>query len=92
MNALLGVAWSCLYVGALVIVLQSGEERGTAGGIFQATLNLCNAIGPLLGGLIAQYWGYRGVMFFAAGLGVAGMFTALPEAGKTGDVDAGAKN
>lgn len=30
-NALLGVAWSCLYVGALVLVLQSGEERGTAG-------------------------------------------------------------
>ncbi|VFU18066.1 Putative transporter (fragment) [anaerobic digester metagenome] len=89
-NALLGVAWSCLYVGALVIVLQSGEERGTAGGIFQATLNLCNAVGPLLGGLIAQYWGYRGVMFFAAGLAVAGMFMALPEAGKTRDVDAGA--
>jgi MFS family permease len=80
-NALLGVAWSCLYVGALLIVLRSGEERGTAGGIFQATLNLCNAVGPLLGGLIAQQWGYRGVMFFAAGLGVAGMFVALPEAG-----------
>jgi hypothetical protein len=29
-------------------------------------------------------------MFFAAGLAVAGMFMALPEAGKTRDVDAGA--
>jgi MFS family permease len=93
-NALMGVAWSCLYVGALVIVMQSGEERGTAGGVFQATLNSCNAIGPLLGGLIAQYWGYRGVMFFAAGLGVVGMFVALPGAGKTktgGSGDAGAE-
>lgn len=77
-QALLGVAWSCLYVGALLIVLRSGEERGTAGGIFQSTLNLCNAVGPLMGGLIAQGWGYRGVMFFAAALGVAGMFTAIP--------------
>ena len=76
--ALLGVAWSCLYVGALLIVLRSGEEKGTAGGIFQATLNLCSAVGPFLGGLIAQGWGYRGVLFFAAALGLAGMLAAVP--------------
>jgi len=77
-QVLLGVAWSCLYVGALLIVLRSGEERGTAGGIFQSTLNLCNAVGPLTGGLIAQGWGYRGVMFFAVAVGVAGMLVAVP--------------
>ena len=74
----MGVAWSCLYVGALLIVLRSGEERGTAGGIFQSTINLCNAVGPLLGGLIAQEWGYRGVMFFAAALCLGGLFVAVP--------------
>lgn len=78
-QALLGVAWSLLYVGALLIVLKSGEERGTAGGIFQSTLNLCAAIGPLLGGLIANGWGYRGVMIFAAALGLLGMFIAVPK-------------
>jgi len=77
-QVLLGVAWSCLYVGALLIVLRGGEEKGTASGIFQSTLNLCNAIGPLLGGLIAQGWGYRGVLFFAAALGAAGMLVAVP--------------
>lgn len=77
-QALLGVAWSCLYVGALLIVLKGGTERGTAGGIFQSTLNLCNAIGPLTGGLIAQGLGYRGVMFFAAALGIIGMLIAIP--------------
>lgn len=80
---LLGVSWSCLYVGALLIVLRSGEEKGTAGGIFQSTLNLCNAVGPLLGGLIAQGWGYRGVMYFAAALALAGMFIAVPAKRKT---------
>ncbi|MDD3654566.1 MAG: MFS transporter [Desulfotomaculaceae bacterium] len=78
-QALLGVAWSCLYVGALLIIMRSGEARGTASGIFQSTLNLCNAIGPFLGGVIAQGWGYRGVMFFAAALGVAGMLAAAPK-------------
>lgn len=74
----MGVAWSCLYVGALLIVLRSGKERGTAGGIFQSTINLCNAVGPLLGGFIAQGWGYRGVMFFAAALCLGGLFVAVP--------------
>lgn len=76
--ALLGVAWSCLYVGALLIVLRSGEEKGTASGIFQATLNLCSAAGPFIGGIIAQGWGYHGVLFFAAALGLVGMLAAVP--------------
>lgn len=80
---LLGVAWSCIYVGALLIILRSGEERGTAGGIFQSTLNLCGAVGPLLGGLIAQGWGYHGVMFFAAALSMAGLLVALPPGWKS---------
>lgn len=78
----LGVAWSCLYVGALLLVLRSGEERGTAGGIFQSTLNLCNAVGPFLGGLIAEWWGYRGVMLFSAALGMLGLLVAVPGAGR----------
>jgi MFS family permease len=78
LQVVLGVAWSCLYVGALLIVLRAGKEKGTAGGIFQSTLNLCNAVGPMLGGLIAQGWGYRGVMLFAAALCVGGMFVTVP--------------
>ena len=77
-QALMGVAWSCLYVGALLIIMRGGKEKGTAGGIFQSTLNLCNAVGPMLGGIIAQRWGYRGVMFFAAALCLGGMFVAVP--------------
>ncbi len=77
-QVVLGVAWSCLYVGALLIVLSSGEERGTASGIFQSTLNLCNALGPFIGGAIAQAWGYRGAMFFAVVIGLAGLAVSLP--------------
>jgi len=78
-QVVLGGAWACLYVGALLLVLQASPERGTASGVFQATLNLCNAIGPVLGGLIAQQWGYRGVMFFAAAMGVGGLMMAVPK-------------
>lgn len=78
-QVVLGAAWACLYVGALLLVLRIGREPGTASGLFTATLNLCNAIGPLLGGIIAQYYGYRGVMFFAAAIGVGGMIVAVPK-------------
>ncbi|GAW30121.1 MFS transporter [Carboxydocella sp. ULO1] len=79
---LLGIAWSGLYVGALLLVLSSGQERGTASGLFTATLNLCGTLGPFLGGLVAQFWGYRGVMFLAAALSAAGMLVAVPQAVK----------
>jgi len=78
----LGVSWSCLYVGALLIVLGSGEDKGTASGIFQSTINLCNALGPFIGGVIAQGIGYKGVMFFAAFITVASFVTALPKSDK----------
>lgn len=81
-QVLLGVTWSCLYVGALLIILRSGEEKGTASGIFQATLNLCGAVGPFLGGFIAQGWGYHGVMLFAAALGIVGLMVAVPQTQK----------
>jgi MFS family permease len=78
----LGISWSCLYVGALLIVLGSGEDKGTASGIFQSTINLCNALGPFIGGVIAQGIGYKGVMFFAAFITVASFLAALPKPGK----------
>jgi MFS family permease len=77
-QGMLGVAWACLYVGALILILESGEDRGTASGIFQATLNFCATVGPFLGGLISQGWGYRGAFFFAAALSAAGMAVAVP--------------
>ncbi|MEW6048962.1 MAG: MFS transporter, partial [Bacillota bacterium] len=52
-----GVGGSCLYVGALLAVLETGEEHGTASGVFQSTLNLCGSLGPLLGGAVSALWG-----------------------------------
>jgi MFS family permease len=76
-QAILGFSWSFLYVGALLLILKKGEEKGTASGIFNATLNLCNAVGPFLGGVIAQVWYFQGAMFFAAGIGFIGLLTNL---------------
>lgn len=71
-QGLLAAAWSGLYVGALLLVLRAGVERGTASGGLVATLNLCEAVGPLWGGAVAEIWSYRAVMGVAAGLSLAG--------------------
>ncbi|RDV84177.1 MFS transporter [Ammonifex thiophilus] len=71
---LLAAAWSALYVGALSVLLREGEGRGTAAGALIGMINLCGALGPLVGGLLAYYWGYRAVMIFAALLSLVGLW------------------
>jgi MFS family permease len=43
---LLGIAWSCLYMGALVYLLKTSKERGSTTGLFLASMSLANGIGP----------------------------------------------
>ncbi len=75
-QALLAVAWSCLYVGALLLLLKNNDERATATGILFSTMGLSGAAGPFLGGLVAQLWGFLPLMYIAAGLSLAGLLVA----------------
>lgn len=77
LQVLLGFSWAFLYVGSLLIVLRSGEEKGTASGVFFSAINLSGAVGPLLGGIISQFFGYRAVMLFAATITLVGLLSAL---------------
>lgn len=71
-EALLALAWSSLYVGALLLLLKNNEERATSTGILFSTISLAGAAGPFLGGMVAQFWGFRPLMYFAAGFCLAG--------------------
>jgi len=72
-QALLALAWSCLYVGALVLLLKHNEEKATSTGILFSTMSIAGAIGPFLGGMVSEFWGYQPLMYFASGLCVAGL-------------------
>ncbi|MEW6173261.1 MAG: MFS transporter [Bacillota bacterium] len=76
MQALLSLAWSMLYIEASVLLLRSGEEKGTAAGIMVGTTNLCMAAGPFMGGFLSSLWGYHAPMFAAAALSFAGLLWA----------------
>jgi len=77
LQVVLGFSWAFLYVGSLLIVLRSGEEKGTASGGFFSAINLSGAVGPLLGGAISQFFGYRAVMFFAAAITLVGLLPSF---------------
>jgi len=76
-QALLACSWSCLYVGALLLLLKNNEERATATGILFSTISVSGAVGPFIGGLVAQLWGYQPLMFLSASLCLAGLVMAI---------------
>ena len=70
---LLGIAWSALYVGSLLHLLEKNVERATSTGVLGSTISLAAVIGPLLGGSISEFFGMRAVFLFACALTLAGL-------------------
>ena len=54
-----------------------GRERGTAFGIWGATIGLAVAIGPLVGGLLTEYAGWRWIFFVNLPIGAICVLGAL---------------
>ncbi len=74
---LLSVAWSFLYVGALILLLKNNVEGATATGVLFSTISVSASIGPTLGGLVAQFWGYQSLMHVAIGLCLTGFIVNI---------------
>ncbi len=66
LQALLGVSWAFLYTGSLIYLMNRNIEKATSTGIFHSLRGLSGIFGPILGGVIAQIWGFKEVMYFAA--------------------------
>jgi MFS family permease len=70
---LLALSWALLYVGTLAWVMGRNVERSTSTGLLHSTASLANVIGPLIGGVVSQSWGYGATMVLAALLSLAGI-------------------
>ena len=75
----LGLGFSASITTAIVYIadLVPKSSRGLAFGIGTTMMGLGYSLGSLLGGVVAQYWGYRSVYFVAALLSVIGFVIAL---------------
>src|SRR6476661_3129913 len=78
-RGLQGIGGAAMFSVSLAILSQEfhGRERGTAFGIWGATIGLAVAIGPLVGGLLTEYAGWRWIFFVNLPIGAFCVFGAL---------------
>src|SRR6266481_5893484 len=72
-RGLQGVGGAAMFAVSLAIISQEfhGRERGTAFGIWGATVGAAVAIGPLVGGALTTYVGWRWIFFVNIPIGIA---------------------
>ena len=80
-----------MFAVSLAIISQEfhGRERGTAFGIWGATVGMAVAIGPLVGGALTTYVGWRWIFFVNVPIGIACVVGGLRELHETRDEERG---
>jgi EmrB/QacA subfamily drug resistance transporter len=86
-----GIGGAGMFAVSLAIISQEfhGRERGTAFGIWGATIGAAVAIGPLVGGALTTYVGWRWIFFVNVPIGVACVAGGIQELRETRDDEAG---
>ncbi|HJQ85214.1 MAG TPA: MFS transporter [Candidatus Binatia bacterium] len=74
-----GIGGAIMFAVSLAILSQEfhGRERGTAFGIWGATVGAAVAIGPLVGGALTSWAGWRWIFFVNLPIGVACVLATL---------------
>ena len=87
-----GIGGAGMFAVSLAIISQEfhGRERGTAFGIWGATVGMAVAIGPLVGGALTTYVGWRWIFFINIPIGIGCVAAGLRELHETRDEEHGA--
>jgi EmrB/QacA subfamily drug resistance transporter len=82
-----GIGGAAMFAVSLAIISQEfhGRERGTAFGIWGATVGAAVAIGPLVGGALTTYVGWRWIFFVNVPIGIACVAGGIYELHETRD-------
>jgi EmrB/QacA subfamily drug resistance transporter len=75
-RAFQGVGGAAMFAVSLALVAQefpAGRERGTAMGVYGATIGMSVAVGPLVGGALTDSLGWRWVFFINVPVGLAAL-------------------
>ncbi|MEV4616163.1 MFS transporter [Kitasatospora sp. NPDC049258] len=75
-RALQGVGGAVMFAVSLALVAQeflAGRERGTAMGIYGATIGVAVAIGPLVGGALTDSLGWESIFYLNLPIGAAAL-------------------
>src|SRR5918911_1530777 len=73
-RALQGIGGAVMFAVSLALLAQefpAGRERGTAMGLYGATIGVAVAIGPLVGGALTDSLGWRSIFYLNVPIGAA---------------------
>jgi EmrB/QacA subfamily drug resistance transporter len=86
-----GIGGAAMFAVSLAIISQEfhGRERGTAFGIWGATVGAAVAVGPLVGGALTTYVGWRWIFFVNLPIGIGCVAAGIRELHETRDEQAG---
>jgi EmrB/QacA subfamily drug resistance transporter len=90
-RAVQGIGGAIMFAVSLALVAQefpAGRERGTAMGIYGATIGVAVAIGPLVGGALTDALGWESVFFLNVPIGAAALAVTQLRLRESRDPDA----
>jgi EmrB/QacA subfamily drug resistance transporter len=78
-RGLQGIGGAAMFATSLSLIASafSGPDRGTAFGIWGATIGAAVAIGPLVGGVLTEQISWQSIFFVNVPIGIAGVAVAL---------------
>src|ERR671922_76876 len=80
-----GIGGAIMFATSLALIAQEfqGRERGTAFGIWGATIGFAVAVGPLVGGALTEGLGWEWIFFVNVPIGVGTVILARTQAGES---------
>src|SRR3954464_14455364 len=86
-----GVGGAAMFATSLALLAQAfhGRERGTAFGIWGATIGAAVAIGPLVGGFLTEHVSWQSIFLINLPIGVAAIVMTLAKVGESSDPEHG---
>jgi EmrB/QacA subfamily drug resistance transporter len=82
-----GIGGAMLFATSLALIAGAfqGRERGTAFGIYGATIGAAVAVGPLVGGALTDGLGWEWIFFVNVPIGIAAVFVTLAKVDESKD-------
>jgi EmrB/QacA subfamily drug resistance transporter len=86
-----GIGAAAMFATSLALLASAfhGRERGTAVGIWGATIGAAVAIGPLVGGILTESVGWESIFYINVPIGIGAIYIALTRVAESKDPDAG---
>ncbi|MBS1879851.1 MAG: MFS transporter [Actinobacteria bacterium] len=91
-RALQGVGGAIMFAVSLALVAQefpAGRERGTAMGIYGASIGVAVAVGPLVGGALTDGFGWESIFYLNVPIGIAAIAVTRLRLRESRNPDAG---